>query len=130
MAGAEAGPGVRARGWDRRTKVEGGLGKTKKRLKDGLVLSIDFINLCNLCPPLPRAMESWLRFLAAHVPLSPFSLGKICLETWADGSPRENSSSLGRASVPWCPPLAETNRETGSEKPNGLLRVHSHLGFF
>lgn len=32
-AGAEAGPGVRAGGSERRTKVEGGLGKAEKRVK-------------------------------------------------------------------------------------------------
>lgn len=37
-----------------------GLWRAEKGLKCRLVLSVEFINLCHFCPPLPQAIESWL----------------------------------------------------------------------
>lgn len=52
-AGAESGPA--GQGWRPWSGVGGGWGsgKAEKWSKCSLVLPVDFINLCNLCPPLP-----------------------------------------------------------------------------
>lgn len=71
----------------------------------------------------PSNGESWLRFQASNVPLSPFSFGKTCLETWADESPQENPSSLGSAEWPLSPGAQRQQRLIGK------LRLRETKGF-